>query len=281
MKKRLHKYVMIAIAALLLSTSMSLAAAAADPVRTIDAFLDDQANWVSNQPEVPISNGVITAAADNTFVGYKGQQLENEFIEFRLKIEHNGAGWVYIGLGDYADNALFDEKSATYGLFIQREGTLALSKWKGGVGQGDLINSLISKELIDGEFHTIQFGTFDTDEGVKIVMNVDGKKALEVVDAYADRFVGPKYFTILGENQSRFTLAKVNPDAAPATNEEAAGAAGEGANAEGGQETASPASTPAAANPKTADSGIALYAIAAALGAAALVLLKVRRQARG
>lgn len=278
MRKRMQKYVMVAIAALLLSAYMSLAAAAAEPVRTIDAFLDDPANWVSNQEQVHFDNGSLVAKADNTFVGYKGQTLENEFIEFKLKIEHNGAGWVYIGLGDYADNALFDEKSATYGLFIQREGTLALSKWKGGAGQGDLINSLLSEELIDGEFHTIQFGTFDTDEGVKIVMNVDGRKALEVVDAYADRFVGPKYFTILGENQSRFTLAKVNADAAPATNE---AAAGEGANAAGGQEAAGPDSGSAAANPKTADNGIAFYAIAAALGAAVLVLLKVRRQARG
>lgn len=282
MKKIGKKAAVLALMLVFLVGGGVLAVAAEEKVKTIDAFIADEANWASST-KLTFKDGTVTTSPDS-INGYKGSTLENELLEFEVKLTMNEQPWIYFGLGTHADQQVWIADVETYALFIHQDGTLSINRWQDGANAAEIITGVAATALIDGNFHRIQYGAIDTDAGVRLIVAVDGTRVIDVVDDSNDRIKGAKYLSFLNPGPSEAVLKQVGTSGATA--EESAGTtdtAGEAAGSAAGNGTtgngASVAeSAPAASNPKTADAGIAGYALAAMLAVLAVAVFGRRQR---
>lgn len=184
------------------------------PSVAIDGFLRDGSNWItSTGGDVFVGKGILKTDAWSGAVGYQGKKLDDQLLEMEVKFDimEPSFPWIYFGLNDsYADRGMTDPGASGYALYVLKDGstaTLAINKYILGVSQGDLINGIDATAVLDGKFHTLKFGTINTDNGVSIVVILDGVRVIDIIDSANDAITADKYFTMVTPGDNRIQLA--------------------------------------------------------------------------
>jgi len=234
----------------------------------IGTMISDKGNWKVRDTFSVESDKVVVGKLGDAFGmgGYKEQTDRLITLQASMKFTVNDNktddSFIYFGVRDADPVIPFNEGGSFYGFFVNALGGVSVLEWVSGALIGKPVDSAKSP-LADGKFHTIQYGAIDTKAGTRLVFNVDGKTIIDFVDEGKKKEAGYYSFYVVPGNE---LVLKAAGDAAPAVPAQSSGGASQ---TDGG----------AAANPKTGDTGVAMYAvIAAAAGLALLGTVVWRRR---
>ena len=188
---------------------------------------ENKDQWVfkSNDPYYwDYIDGTQISAQLNKWATYTGRTYQNELLTFKMSLE-DASGWPSIVLrAQSADKAVALGETGYIicmgdkGLQVQRFNGSTRTPFYGNIsagegGPGILGASDIPHPLSDNEMHEIQIGALNEEDGVRLVMFIDGKEYFNFVDNYEGAITEPGYLGLIGYSKDIFVLEKMSdPD---------------------------------------------------------------------
>ena len=182
--------------------------------------LADVENWVIKE------GGDLTVLDDGlgTFKGYTiytGRTFQNEVLEFGIRHDWSaGGGWRCILIRSQSNNpddgyskggymVLFDSTDCTK-VSLQRfnDGGLRTIFYGNMKGVESLVGDYLPSGMLEKEVAQVKLAAINVDNGVRLVMIVDGETIFDIVDVSADRIEEPGYFMF---HESKGRLDILNP----------------------------------------------------------------------
>lgn len=161
-----------------------------DQIVDIDEDFLDINNWTfagTNRVETQ-SAGEIKLNSDKIMI-YNKEKFENKLLHFKMKVNHNG-GWPSIALNcSDSKSHLNDEYILTF-----YQGALEWQRYNGGKrsvlwGQGNMFDGTVEIyggrpgiKFEYGKEYDVGIGAFDVEQGVRIVIYLDGLKVFDQID---------------------------------------------------------------------------------------------------
>lgn len=142
----------------------------------IGEILKDSTNWTG------VANGYSVTGKAASFnkggsYGYVAKKIEN-YKKIHMRATFNpGDGFVSVGLR--AQNVTVQPWKTQCYIFLVKENVIELQKFN---GTETFLYSVENTALKSGTEHDIVFATLDTDEGVRVTLEVDGKEIFNVLD---------------------------------------------------------------------------------------------------
>ncbi|MGI2293652.1 Ig-like domain-containing protein [Paenibacillus sp. GXUN7292] len=174
---------------------------------SLSAEINDLEHWSGGTVE-RVSDGIVSK---RNFTTYTGKKFGDEILDFYMELPLHD--WNGFALRTANPNQSFMNGNSNY-LVVVTQGKWELQKWVKGAREM-LIGSfneytprwgnLANTQFKSNKKHRIQVGVINVDEGVRIVMYVDGEKIFDVVDT-VEPFRNPGYFSIYSAN-SPITLS--------------------------------------------------------------------------
>lgn len=292
-KRRYQKMAGMLALSLFIASAFAFTAAASG-TKDIDGWLDDQSKWVKwaswgdTNPGSDEFNWTAKGLKQGNPTGYTVSAYDEVSDGLlRANIQVSGHGYAYLGIrvgsptGLIIGNGPTAEARVQYGLFITPAGIDVAKRDVNDAAPGTIIHNVEAANILrDGANHEVEYGAVNTDNGIQIVMKVDGKA---IVD-YEDTEVGADsklrqagYFTFATHEGVEMMVERIGAGGSAAGGE--AGAASNSddkATAGGTAPTSASEATggsQAAANPKTGDSGMAFYSVLAMMMAAVALFI--------
>ncbi|WP_141504065.1 right-handed parallel beta-helix repeat-containing protein [Paenibacillus luteus] len=146
--------------------------------------------------------GVDSLTLSNGYAIYQGETFGNELLEFNMKPSQSG--WPSITLRNQSATASgIGGDSASYIVVIRPE-AIELHRFNQGVrtvfyGNLDGYTSLYGDEIPNTVFdysrdNHVQVGAINTEDGVRLIMNVNGQNVFDCIDSEPGRIVSEGYF---------------------------------------------------------------------------------------
>jgi len=169
----------------------------------IGQAIDDVDNWhASGSSKTSGVNSLRFGAGGYSL--YRARQYSDELLEFYLNVNAKGGDWPAIIFRAQSDTAdPIGNNSSCYIVCIKEE-VIELQRFNKGArtvfygnigGTPSLVGDAIPNAFFEhGQDNLIQIGAMNTDEGVRLVMYINGKKAFDVVDSASGRLENPGYF---------------------------------------------------------------------------------------
>ena len=146
--------------------------------------------------------GTVIKTTKNAFAYYP-KALTDELVTFNISVA-DGQKWCAVSLrGDRKES--FTASGREYALIFTGS-ALELSRFVDGVRTG-IYSSVANIDVLGGpsyptdifatdEVHEVQFGAVNTDEGVRLIVNIDGVNIFDFTDTTEGRITGTGYFKI-------------------------------------------------------------------------------------
>ena len=154
----------------------------------------------------------------NKYIYYAGQTYTNELLTFKMSV---GAGeWPSIIFRAQSTNKCVALGETGYiiclketGIELQRFNGSARTVFFGNVeGCTSIFGDIISPNpLADNELHEISVGALNEDDGVRLVMYIDGEEIFNVLDTSENAITNGGYFGLVGFGNEPFVLEKISP----------------------------------------------------------------------
>ena len=158
------------------------------------------------------------------FAYYGGKKYENELLNFKLSISADGGTWPSIVLRAQDTKEQISSGTSGYIFCVTNTG-LELHRFNGKVRTciyGDNLDwapnggtgghLITPNPLQRGEEHEVMVGAENVDDGVRIVLVVDGVLIIDFVDKGEGVITEPGYFGLVGKGET-FVLTKVSETA--------------------------------------------------------------------
>ncbi|WJH35482.1 Ig-like domain-containing protein [Paenibacillus sp. CC-CFT747] len=187
--------------------------------------IDREDSWGINGTEsgsIRAGAGSLTLATAGGYAVQKDRMFLNEMLDFNMTINGSGS-WYALSLGNPSSEVNYSNGN-TY-LVVVSGSSIELHRFNSGkrtVIYGNLAgypsiggDAIPNTMLPFGETRRVQVGTFRQDNGVRLVMKVDGKDVFDFVDTdKANALSEPGYFGLIARTGS-ITLSRMD-DRAPA-----------------------------------------------------------------
>jgi len=191
------------------------------PAYSMNGAIRSPGDWYVN-----LATGLITPedgsidinTPGNGFATYKGKTFGNQLLTMNMKINAVG-GWPAIVLRNQkADKDFLAADNSLYMICI-KPSIIELHRFSGGqrtVFYGDLNGfdslggaSCPNTAMPLNQTHLVQVGAINENDGVRIVLNVDGKNVFSYLDTSDQRITADGYFGLYARSGS-FTLSETN-----------------------------------------------------------------------
>ena len=195
-----------------------------------------------------LDNTRITATV-NGYATFGGTRYANEILSFKIRISETGGSWPSLVLRAQDTGYRVSKAGTTGYLFCVKTDGLELHRFNDGVRtciygdneswapNGGIGGHLITPQpLKRGEEHDVLIGAADTEEGVRIILVVDGVTVIDFTDTEENAIKGGGYFGLVGNSTDTFVLTKIAKDEnpTPPSGGDASGGDASGGDASGG-----------------------------------------------
>ncbi len=150
---------------------------------------------------------------------YTGRMFKDELLTFRLSVTDKG-NWPSIVLRTPSNDAAVGHGGTGYIVVMGQQG-IELHRFNGKTRTqfyGPLVKpapilgpSITPNPLNDGNLHEIQVGARNEDDGVRLVLYIDGNEIFNVLDTGETAIREAGYFGLVGANGDLFVLEKMEP----------------------------------------------------------------------
>lgn len=176
----------------------------------ISPILSDTANWtVEGSGTKTAQDGGIVFDTPGGSANYTGQKFTNEIFDFDINIDNQG-GWPSIQFRMQEGNKTAN--NSTGYIIVIKEQEIELQRFNGGVRRvffGEIEGALAfgGKAYPNGDdvlpykktVH-VQAGAVNEENGVRLILTVDGKRIFDYLDTDALRVTQPGYFGVVSRN---------------------------------------------------------------------------------
>lgn len=176
----------------------------------ISSILGDINNWtIEGSGTKTAQDGGIVFDTPGGSANYSGQKFTNEIFEFDINIDNQG-GWPSIQFRMQEDNKTAN--ASTGYIIVIKETEIELQRFNGGTRRvffGDISGELAfggaaypnnSEVLPYKETAHVQCGAINEEDGVRLILTVNGKRIFDYLDTDAQRITQPGYFGIVSRN---------------------------------------------------------------------------------
>lgn len=143
----------------------------------IDEYLSNPTGWDYSGNTTTFNNGIMHLQ-DSEYGMYMGKNLEGyQLLKFKMKADFEN-DWTGIGLREQASGLTYAVGGCGYMLIIKRD-NIEFQRYNNG---GGLLKTIPNNCIKPNQWHEIEVGALDEENGIRVILRVDGQTILNELD---------------------------------------------------------------------------------------------------